>query len=513
MALLKRRKKIDTIDEKRIITGMIASTVFMHKVYPLLNEHLVYFKTNYTETLAKWAIKFYEVYEEVPFQHIQDEFNMNRSKIGDEDAEMIRDLLVQINEEYVAGKGKINVPYLVAQTLRWCKQRELEITTGNVQVMLSTGDIHGAEAELGRFRKVQLESSSIIKGEEVFGEEDIYHTFQDQEEGFFEMPGRLGYFLGPFERGWLVGLSGAFKRGKTWLAQEFAVIGVLSYLKVAFFSLEMNDVTMKQRIRRRFAPSADVPGEHLIPVFDCKHNQTGECNLEQRTNRIRLVDNDGKVPEYSADNAYRVCTACRENNRENYEATSWFEPMMIPKFEPLYVSQKLKPWDKTISHLLRLKTYPRFTANVSDIMHDLSLMEQDGFIPDIIIVDYADILKPEDDVIDGVQKEDRTWIALAQLASEREALVIAPTQVNKAALEATLLREAHTARWIGKLGHVDAMLAISQTEEEKRMGRLRLSTMLHRHRDCDPGRTITLLQKIAIGQVRLDSDFIREVRT
>jgi hypothetical protein len=37
--------------------------------------------------------------------------------------------------------------------------------------------------------------------------------------------------------------------------------------------------------------------------------------------------------------------------------------------------------------------------------------------------------------------------------------------------------------------------------------------MLHRHRDYDPGSTITLLQKIALGQVHLDSDFIREVRT
>jgi len=140
-------------------------------------------------------------------------------------------------------------------------------------------------------------------------------------------------------------------------------------------------------------------------------------------------------------------------------------------------------------------------------------MAQDGFIADVIIVDYADILKPEDDAMEGIQKEDRTWIALAQLASERNALTFAPTQVTKAALEANLLKEAHTARWVGKLGHVDAMLAISQTEEEKRMGRSRLSTMIHRHKDYDSSHTITLLQQLAIGQVHLDSDFIREVRT
>ena len=160
-------------------------------------------------------------------------------------------------------------------------------------------------------------------------------------------------------------------------------------------------------------------------------------------------------------------------------------------------------------HLIKVKTYPRFTANVGDIVNDLNIMEHDGFIPDVIIVDYADILKAEDDITTGVDKEDRTWIALAQMADIRNALVLAPTQVNKAALEAHLVREQHTARWVGKLAHVDKMLAISQTEQEKRMGRLRLSTMLDRHRDFDSGRTITLLQKMELGQVHLDSDYIR----
>jgi hypothetical protein len=510
--VLLRRRKIDTIDEKRIVTGMIASTSYMHKVYPLIHENLAYFQTNYTETVAKWAIKYYEIYEEVPFKHIQDEFNMNRSRLSEEDSDMIHDLLVNISKEFEV-QGSINVEYLVDQTERWCKLRELEITTGNAKVLLESGDIHGAEQEISRFKKVQIQQSSIITGETLFGEEDIYHTFQDHEETFFRMPGRLGQFLGNFERGWLVGLSGAFKRGKTWLAQEFAVMAMLSYLKVAFFSLEMNDVSMKQRIRKRLVSAGDKKGTHVLPVFDCRHNQTGECNLSQRTQRYALIVDDGKLPEFDKDSQYRVCTACRDTNRQNYEAATWFETMEIPKFEPLYVSQKLRHFDKMYSHLIRLKTYPRFTANVADITYDLNIMDQDGFLADVIIIDYADILKPEDDIMEGIQKEDRTWIALAQLASERMALVIAPTQVTKAALEANILKESHTARWIGKLGHVDVMLAISQGDEEKLAGRSRLSIMSHRHMDYSPSNTITLLQKIALGQVHLDSDFIREVRT
>ncbi|KXH69799.1 MAG: hypothetical protein AM326_01630 [Candidatus Thorarchaeota archaeon SMTZ-45] len=512
MALL-RRRKIDTIDEKRIVTGMIASTPFMHKFYPMIHDSLAYFQTNYTETLAKWALKFYEYHEEVPFEHIQDEFNMNRTKLSDEDVGMIHDLLVEINQQYVAGQGKLNVDYMVDQAERWCRLREAEITNGNVKVMLDTGDINGAEAELARFRKVRIQQSGAITGEQLFSTDNIYHTFQDSEEGFFKFAGNLGPFLGDFDRGWLVGLSGAFKRGKTWVAQEFFVQGILQHLNVAFFSLEMNDATMQLRIWKRLASGAKEEGSYLYPVFDCLHNQTGDCNLKRRVQQVTLLQEDGKVPEFAPDNPYRVCTVCREKYRTEYEAATWYEVIEVPKFDAFHVDKVMGAYRRAHSHQIRLKTYPRFTANVSDIVNDLNMWEQEGFFADIIIVDYADILKPEDDILDGVQKEDRTWIALAQLASERRALVLAPTQVNKAALEAILLKETHTARWVGKLAHIDAMLGISQTEEEKRMGRIRLNTILHRHREYDSSNTITVIQKIAHGQVYLDADFVREVRT
>ena len=507
MALLKRRK-IDTIDEKRIITGMIVSDQFMHKVYPILKDSLLYFQAVPTETVAKWALKYYEVYETVPLKDIQAEYEMNRSKLGDENAGIIRDLLVDLSKSYEANE-KINVQYLFDQTLRWCKLRNYEIMAGNLSVLTSTGDINGCDSEIARYSQVDVEQSSIIDSDELFGEEAIYRDFQDQSESLFRLPGRLGHFLGDFERGWLVGISGAFKRGKTWVAQEIGIRAMYQQLKVAFFSLEMNDLTMKQRIRKRLAFMGDKKGTYAIPVFDCVHNQSGDCSLDKRVQEITLLEEDGSVPTFQADNPYRVCTACRDDDRGNYETSTWFEAMDIPKFAPYNVAKKLSNFDKMYGHFIKLKTYPRFTANVNDIKNDLAKMERMAFIPDIVIIDYADILKPEDDMMEGVQKEDRTWIALAQLASERQCLVFAPTQVNRKALEANILRESHTALWVGKLAHVDVMLAINQSEEEKRFGRLRIGALEHRHRECDRTSTITILQQLGLGQALLDSDFIK----
>ncbi|KKL72584.1 hypothetical protein LCGC14_2083440, partial [marine sediment metagenome] len=81
-------------------------------------------------------------------------------------------------------------------------------------------------------------------------------------------------------------------------------------------------------------------------------------------------------------------------------------------------------------------------------------------------------------------------------------------QVTRKGLDASSLKEKHMARWIGKLGHVDALYGINQTSEEKRRGFSRINTLAHRHRDFDPDRECCLLQQLTAGQVHLASKIL-----
>lgn len=504
MPILNRRK-IDTNIEKRIVTGMIVSKKYLQEVYQFVD--LAYFQNSYTQKIAEWCLDHYVYYEEAPFATIQDIYNYNKSKLSDEESELISTLLTDISTKYQMEEG-LNVPYLVDQTEEFCKTRELEITAGNIQVLLSKGDLSGAEEQIANFRKVQKVISNWVN---PFDPDEIYETFQDKDTDFFKFPGVLGDFLGNLDRGWLVGLSGAFKAGKTWFAQEFGVIGLLSGLRVVFFSLEMNEQAMKERLYKRFTAAGEYEDEYLYPVFDCVKNQDGSCNLKRRTQIATLVDADGKIPTFDKDNAYRVCTACRElklgSGREEYQAASWFEILKRPEFSAYEAEHRMGAFRKQYGHLYRMKAYPRFSANIADIKRDLDLLELvEGFIPDMIIVDYADILKPEDGQTSGVEKEDRSWIALAQMAAERHTLVITPTQVTKSALDAKTIGASHMARWVGKLGHVDVMATVNQKEDEKPFGRARIGVLAHRHKEFMPGATVTILQQINLGQVHLDSE-------
>jgi spore coat polysaccharide biosynthesis protein SpsF (cytidylyltransferase family) len=56
----------------------------------------------------------------------------------------------------------------------------------------------------------------------------------------------------------------------------------------------------------------------------------------------------------------------------------------------------------------------------------------DDFVPNVIVVDYADILAPENLKLEGREKHDETWKMLKNLASSRNCLVITATQSNRA---------------------------------------------------------------------------------
>ena len=501
---ISNRRKVDTNIEKRIVTGMIVSKEYMQEVFLLID--LAYFQNTYTKIVADWCLDHYSYYEETPFNTIQDIFNLERPKLREEEAELIAMLLSDVNEKYKQEEG-INAPYLIDRTVEFCKSRELEITAGNIKVLLERGDLKGAEDQISGFRKIQKLTSDWVN---PFDPDEISKTFAGDAE-FFRFPGVLGDFFGNLERGWLVGLSGAFKAGKTWFSSEFEIIGVLSGLRVASFSLEMTVKQKKHRIYKRFTAAGDEAGDQLYPVMDCQKNQRGSCGLEIRTQNATLVDAHGNIPDWDENNPYRVCAVCRGKKNNEYRASTWFEMLQRPEYSPFEVDRAMGAWRDQIGHLYRIKSYPRFSANIGDIRRDLDLLELvEGFVPDIIVVDYADILKPEDRSMSGVEKEDRSWIALAQMAAERHALVIAPTQVTKDAMDAQSISGKHMARWVGKLGHVDIMATLNQTEAEKLLGRARIGIIAHRHADFTPSANVTILQKLKLGQPNLDSEFIIE---
>lgn len=501
-------KEVDTNIEKRILTYMIVSDKFLSDLIQIIDP--IYFTIPYIQKVSIWVIDYYNLYEVAPKLDIKSIFEKEQIKLEEKETDLIEKLLLNISNIYETNET-LNFDYVKSRTLEYFRKRELEITAGNTKYYLEQNDILSAENELLQFKQVALATTQCVS---VFEEEVIQEAFSEIEEGLITIPGYLGTFLGQMQRGWLVGLEGGYKKGKTWWLLEFAVYALMDGLNVAFFSLEMSKNEIIKRLYHRLLGIPKEEGKYLFPVFDCQYNQDGSCVRPERTSTISLLEDDGEKPEFEEALNYQICTHCRNDGTTAYRPAIWYEQKDCQKLTATKAIHRAKAFKRVYGDKLKLKAYPRFSANIRDIKHDLDILESaDDFIPDVIIIDYADILKPESTNNAGVQKEDETWIALAQCAGERNALVITPTQISKSGQDAKTIQIQHTARWSGKLGHVDMMMGINQTDEEKTNGAQRLNIILHRHNDFDPNDQCMVLQNFSIGAVHLDSEPYRQEQT
>jgi len=502
MTSLLRRRKVDTLIEKRVVTGLICSTEYIRKISP--NIKLDFFQSTFTKKVAKWALDYYKLYEEACKEHIADIWMKERMKIKEEEEGLIEKLLLEISEQYDRD-GEINVDYLVDRTLEYFTVRELELIKGNLDACLSQGDIEGAQESVLKHKKFMRGGSSWVNPFEERYIEEVF-TERGNKEPFFKFPGQLGEFVGEIEREYFVTIAGPFKKGKTWVLQEVAVVGMLTGRKVVIFSLEMNRRKLNERLFKRILGAADEEGgQGTYPCFDCLLNQEDSCDSPHRTNWERLLDDSGQKPEFSDDLIYRPCTYCREHPNSQYIPATWFETIVRPPFNYTNVLNKTK----FLPNNLRVMIYPRFSANLSDINHDLDLLYfNEDFAPEIIIIDYPDILKSEGKR-GGVEDVDDTWKSIAKLTGERHAAVFVVTQVTREALEKVSVKQGNIAGWIGKIAHVDVMLSINQTQEEKKAGVMRMGYIVHRHNEFSEDRFCWMLQNLSYGQVLLDSQIVQ----
>ncbi len=508
MAEIKRRS-IDSHFEEQITTAMIMSTKFLTEIRPLYNPE--YMKSSFAKIVCYWCVDYFDKYKKAPKNSIKDISLVEaNSGMSAEDAEIIKDFLSKLSTQYSKDQS-INKDLIKDYAFDYFRKRDLEIRSEKTTKLLELGRIEEAEEQFLNFKKVAFQTSGWIN---PFEFKEIIQVFDEQEEMTFTLPGALGTLVGPIERNWLVGILGVFKRGKSFFMQEMAVRAIFQNLKVAFISLEMSPKDVKKRFYRRVTGFGSTTGEDVFqfPIFDCVRNQDGSCTRPERTNQIRLLNPDGSKPEYDINMEYRACTYCRDRRIRDYVMTTWYEPLEVPQFSYTNTKNHVKALENMYGGNIRFVCYPRYTASVSDIKKDLFLLEQyEGFIPDVIVVDYADILKPETKGEKRNQIDD-VWKILSSMAAERHCIVITASQGTRGAIYKEDVSQDDLAEWIGKLGHVDIFLGLSQTLDEKSENIVRANILAHRHRSVDEATFAAMLQQLDVGQFLLDSHLKRKAR-
>ena len=116
---------------------------------------------------------------------------------------------------------------------------------------------------------------------------------------------------------------------------------------------------------------------------------------------------------------------------------------------------------------LMIKYYPTRTASVQTISSHLKQLELIEFKPDVIVVDYADILKPISNYREKRLNLGETYEHLRGMAGEFDVPVWTASQANRSSLEEEVIGADKVSEDYSKVMTADFVMSISRKVEDK----------------------------------------------
>lgn len=420
-----QREKIDLSPERRVLSNLIMSTRLLARCRHVGDPSM--FESTMSRAVATWVWDFYDRTGEAPGKAISDIYRQRARELRDADAELVFAYLETCSDEWLPTNDSLAEEMAVG----YFQGRSLSILNDRLTSALRAGDTSGAFHAVAEFTKPGVrvkESVSILRDS---GE--IAGAFEGDGEEIFKLPGELGRVIGPFIEEDFAAFIAPPKRGKTWWLMATAVQATLQGHKVLFVSLEMSKRQMTRRFWQMLTGTSRYGEEAPWPIF------------ESQGDGFRISDGKAKTRRVDA-------------SPESIQA----------------VQEKLR----RVSHggRLELRNFPTGSLSVRGLEQELKDLEvYENFCPDVIVVDYADIM----DLGSGDSERDklnRCWKSLRGLASSRKCVVVTASQTGRETVGGEKdAKEKNVAEDIRKLAHVTKMITINQTEQEQARGIYRIS--------------------------------------
>ncbi len=131
---------------------------------------------------------------------------------------------------------------------------------------------------------------------------------------------------------------------------------------------------------------------------------------------------------------------------------------------------------------LIIKEFPCGTANVNTLRALLNqLKNYEDFTPDLIVLDYLELMRPITEGMPEYQAQERIAQELRGLAAEYNCLIWTATQINRLGARSLVATDADLADSYGKIRTVDFAISLNQTEEERENSTMRIYVMKNRN--------------------------------
>jgi len=463
-----RIEKKNSSDERRILIGMIVDPIVLGRIFSRWQHQM--FRSRWANIIAKWCLRYYKRYNKAPLAQIESLYETWAAESKDKTViRLVEKFLDSLSAEYEDLQSESNSDYIIDVAGRYFNQVRIEMLMESVESDIDGGKVDKAHDRLVGYSKIEMgvgEGIDILQNEEA-----MQKAFADRGESLIKFSGALGEFFGDsLEREGFIAFMGKKGIGKSWWLQEVSYQAMLQRRRVVMFEVgDMGESQMMRRLGIRITRHPRYPKVIRYPVG---------VKWSVRRNRA--------VVEF--------------DEREFGRKLSWRRAIKACK---RVVEKSVKSKD---TYFL-LSCHINSTLHVSGIQNILQDWAREDWVPDVIVIDYADILNMEYQGIEGQDRINETWKRLRGLSQQYHCLLVTATQSDAASYDKNTMGMGNFSDDRRKIDSVTGMIGISQTPAEKKNSLMRLNWISLRDAEFHTNRCVHVAGCLAIGNPAMKSCF------
>ena len=425
--------------ERVVLSSIVVDPLVLCRVAGVWNGKL--FGNQWANTVAGWCVDYFKSTGEAPGPQVTQIYQQWAEKAPPEDARHVYGFLTSLSEQMRAGPAPPHHQYVITQAGELFNRVRLERTLIEVQATLQRGSIGEAQECFAKSVEISLgENTTIDVLTDAAALEQAFAQVHNAPLISYEGLPIANIVKRAFDTDSFIGFMAPEKRGKTQWLMELAFAAVKQNRQVAFFAV--GDMSQDQMMQRFAAMAA-----------------------------MRSLERE----------VIKLPNSLRRNPDSGLWLPTFDEVQCLPLQPPQAREALLRINGGREVSPLKLSVHPNTTLTVTGLEAKLEQWRRElGWVPAVVVVDYADILAPDvrGDTRDQI---DDTWRRLKGVSQKYRCCVITATQTTRESMAATTLQRIHVAEDKRKFAHVTAMFGINQTPQEKTAQVYRLNCLALRN--------------------------------
>jgi replicative DNA helicase len=412
--------------------------------------------------IALRVYDYIDKYKKAPKDHLPDILMDKLEAENKREAE----LYIETIESISSAREGINAEYVMAQLETFIKRQSLRGVAIDLAKALQRDTEESLEEAGALIARANVSTLSVFDPGIRLSDKKAL-GFLDMQEASFPtgIPELDKRGFGPTRKE-LWHFIANTKAGKSWMLIQLAKMAAMHRLRVCHISLEMS----RERCAQRYYQS-------LFAISKRKEVFRNTKFKKDKLNRITGYDDVRVQP-----------------------ALSYDDPKVRKKLE-----RRIDRWgDRLLSNIV-IRDFPTGTLTVRQLEAYLDNLEQtQGFVPDLLIVDYPALMKLDKD--NYRLSLDEAFKEIRGVAGKRNLAAAVVSQSHRAAAKAKQVGIENVGEAYSTVAHSDTNITYTQTLQERKLGLARLFVGAGRN-DQDQ-ITIVISQQYGMGAFVIDSSLL-----